>query len=491
MSSKQRAGKKLTSLEKMYLLDENAFNKWKEENDDKKQLSILDRNMKIIMNRKDLSVARKWILYQNFLARYANFKRFIREQKKNGNSNISNDNNNNNKSNNEQKNTLKRNRANQTEEVAKADVKTNTDGNIVGNDEVFVLNNSDDVDDDMHMKTAQDVMNTIKNDPSMLQNVDLSELYDEENSDDRTLETSYVQMERLPQLTAQEQTELDELHRKYDNFLIAENTINGHLSKTSKTIQNAYRNLNPVSRIKNIQVDGEDHEIDLNKTKIDDDDILIAEDTSGGQITIKTSDLSNDDLYSIHGYLAEKHNQIESYIDEEMGESNKTPFETVVLKDGTTIVKFKNDIVKADGAILDYIEDYLNSGYAASNVTLRQILSWAKQHVSGDKYLSKLPLSKNRKTPTSVSTSYGPGSSSTPIIHKEKKTISGRVNKLSQEHTPSKTVTSYYKQTKTAKTVPNETPKITGKKDSFNRKRRASEQEGSANKLTKWATLYS
>lgn len=429
MTSKQRAGKQLTSLEKMYLLDENAFNKWKEENDDKKQLSILDRNMKIIMNRKDLPVARKWILYQNFLARYANFKRFIREQKKNESNNIPSDT----KTSIEKKITLKRNRANQTEEVAKVNVKTNTDGNIVGNDEVFVLNESDELDDDIHMKTAEDLMNTIKNNPSMLQNVDLTELYDEENSDDKTLETSNVQVERLPQLTAKEQTELDELHRKYDNFLISENTIIAHLNKASKTVQDAYRNLNPIARTKKIQVDGEEHEIDLNKTKIDEDDILIAEDTSGGQITIKASDLSNDDLYSIHSYLTEKHNQIESYIDEEMRESNKTPYETVVLKDGTTIVKFKNDIVKADGEVLNYIEDYLNSGYEASNVTLRQILSWGKQHVSGEKYLSKLPRSKNRKTPTSAIASYGPSSSSTPIIHKEKKTISSKLNKRSQE----------------------------------------------------------
>lgn len=485
--SKQRGKKPVTALEKMYLLDESTFKKWKEENDENKQLSILDKNMKIIMNKKDLSVTRKWMLYKNFLAEYANLKRLMREQndreKRNDANKFSSSagSNNNNKVNNE-KDIFKRSRGNQTEEVKKANVETNTPGNIIGDEEVFALNTSD--DDDLHMKTAQELITTIKNNPAMLENYNLSELYDDDNA-----------LNETPQMSANERREQDELHRKYDDILIAESTVNAHLAKASKPVQDAYNKMNPTARTKKIRVDEEELEIDLNKTKIDSDGILIAEDTSGGQITTNINDLSDDDLYSIRSYLAEKHNQIEDYMNEEIKENqNKTSFESFTLDDGTLVVKFRDEIMKIESNdVLEYVENYLHSGYAPSNVTLKQIVSWARQHLSGEKYSSKLPHLKGSKTPKSSNISRGPSSSSTPVSVKrnKNKSITKSVSKRAREDTPSKSITSYYKQRKLSSTVGNETPKLSGKKDEFDIKRKLSEGEHTPNRLRKWETLYS
>lgn len=69
------------ALQKIFLLNEPTFNKVKEELDNEKYLSELDKQLKLVLNDKRLLPYKKWLKYKDLLIRFANFKSFLNESK--------------------------------------------------------------------------------------------------------------------------------------------------------------------------------------------------------------------------------------------------------------------------------------------------------------------------------------------------------------------------------------------------------------------------
>lgn len=69
-------------LQRMYLLNEPAFKKYKEELDSERYLTSLDRELKKILGEKTPSY-KKWLKYKDALIRYTDFKRMLTESKAN------------------------------------------------------------------------------------------------------------------------------------------------------------------------------------------------------------------------------------------------------------------------------------------------------------------------------------------------------------------------------------------------------------------------
>lgn len=72
--------RKNRKLERMYVLPEDTFKKYKDAIDNEKQMSMLDKQMKQVLNRRDLSVYNKWYLYRQLLSKYETFKRYLRSK---------------------------------------------------------------------------------------------------------------------------------------------------------------------------------------------------------------------------------------------------------------------------------------------------------------------------------------------------------------------------------------------------------------------------
>lgn len=75
-----KASNQPNQLQKMYLLTEPAFRRYKQEVDEEKYLSSLDREMKKVLRQKTHNY-KKWIMYSNLLRRYFDFKKFMDETK--------------------------------------------------------------------------------------------------------------------------------------------------------------------------------------------------------------------------------------------------------------------------------------------------------------------------------------------------------------------------------------------------------------------------
>lgn len=72
---------KLNTLQKMYLLTEPAFKKVKQEIDNEKYLSSLDKELKNVLYNQKLPNYKKWLKYKQILAQYFNFRKFLEESK--------------------------------------------------------------------------------------------------------------------------------------------------------------------------------------------------------------------------------------------------------------------------------------------------------------------------------------------------------------------------------------------------------------------------
>lgn len=69
-------------LRKMFLLSEPAFKKYKEDLENEKYLSILDKEMKSILNDRKTPPYKKWLRYNDAFLRFSNFKNLLSESKK-------------------------------------------------------------------------------------------------------------------------------------------------------------------------------------------------------------------------------------------------------------------------------------------------------------------------------------------------------------------------------------------------------------------------
>lgn len=67
----------MPSLQKMFLLTEPAFKKYKQEQDNEKFMNNMDKDMKRILYDKKAPLYRKWLEYSRLLHRYLDFKKFL------------------------------------------------------------------------------------------------------------------------------------------------------------------------------------------------------------------------------------------------------------------------------------------------------------------------------------------------------------------------------------------------------------------------------
>lgn len=399
---KQTINKQLPTLEKMYLLDEEAFRKWQDENNMKKQLSILDKNMHRILHKKDISTTRKWVLYRNFLAQYLNFKRFVREQKqKNLNNNSLHSSIHPSTSTSYSNSSMYKTTHEQPEEeTPKMNRRANSSEINSGKEEVFVIDSDDDEDVNMEQK-----IQSFRENPQLLQNTRLNEMMEYEDSDSQELpidETQAMEISHIPTYSTaifdkDEQRRSDEAYKKYDDHLIAEHSISERLNKSTQPIRSAFHNMNPTHRVKELTVDGDQFRIDLNKSKIADDGYLITNEVeSNAKLTIDPNNIDKTDMFEIRSYLTEKHNQIKNYEEQDRTANNKSVYELTGLKNGNTLIKYQNQIVEVKPNVLDHVTEYLDSGYTPQNINLAQIVGLSKKYVEYDnKPTSKLPLRKN------------------------------------------------------------------------------------------------
>lgn len=70
-------------LQKMYILNEPAFQKVKREIDNEEYLSSMDKELKKILYNKKIPSYKKWLQYKEILTQYFNFKNFVKESKTN------------------------------------------------------------------------------------------------------------------------------------------------------------------------------------------------------------------------------------------------------------------------------------------------------------------------------------------------------------------------------------------------------------------------
>lgn len=73
--------KRDNKLRQMFLLTEPAFKKYKEQLDNDKYLSLLDKEMKKIMSDRKTPVYKKWLKYNDAFVRFADFKKMLAESK--------------------------------------------------------------------------------------------------------------------------------------------------------------------------------------------------------------------------------------------------------------------------------------------------------------------------------------------------------------------------------------------------------------------------
>lgn len=71
-------------LRKMYLLTEPAFQNVKKEIDNEKYLTLLDNELKQILNNKNLPAYKKWLEYRDVLIQYLNYREFLKESEEHG-----------------------------------------------------------------------------------------------------------------------------------------------------------------------------------------------------------------------------------------------------------------------------------------------------------------------------------------------------------------------------------------------------------------------
>lgn len=79
----QRANKQ-NVLRKMYLLTEPAFQNVKKDIDNEKYLTLLDNELKQILNKKNLPAYKKWFEYRDVLIQYLNYREFLKESEEHG-----------------------------------------------------------------------------------------------------------------------------------------------------------------------------------------------------------------------------------------------------------------------------------------------------------------------------------------------------------------------------------------------------------------------
>lgn len=82
--TQQKRLAKQTGLQKMYLLNEPAFERVKYEIDNEKYLTTLDRDLKKILYNSKIPAYRKWLQYREILAQYFNFQKFLKESQTEG-----------------------------------------------------------------------------------------------------------------------------------------------------------------------------------------------------------------------------------------------------------------------------------------------------------------------------------------------------------------------------------------------------------------------
>lgn len=279
---------KLPELEKMYVLNQNAFNQWKQYTDESKQLSLLDKNMLHILNQQNVKSMRKFVLYKQFLAKYLQFKHFIHEEKR--------------------KLLLAEKKNANKQKISNADPTTTP-----------TISKPIEFDNNVEMK---DIIQHIRANPEILKHesnlIDIDEDIPMADAKDlQMLELNTIPQNSIANFEQHDKDQEQKNQHQYNHILISELTIDERLDKISKTNRKKFIQQYGIKCMKKIHLIDSKREyvLNLHRAKIMPDNYLHAEDEIGAMTKINLSIIDPNDAHYIHAYLTEKQYQLKYMYD--------------------------------------------------------------------------------------------------------------------------------------------------------------------------------
>lgn len=361
-------------LRRMFLLTEPAFKKVKQELDNEKYLSVLEKEMKKIMMNRQLPMYKKWLQYNNAFIRFADFKKLLAESR-------------------HHKDMVGVRQISKLEKQLKA-IQEHVDNEkkITQRIEEFrkkrheQFENQIENENDKSLSIIEPISNE-KNDDDDEKSVKSLE----KDTSDRIFTNSFDNTEQIYETP----NASDEIFREFDNEKLEGKTIYDRFVKLSTNIaRKVWRDAKPQSAIFNITYrdkKGDEHvaSVDAIRTRmIDDGNVILTEDADGKRNYYY--DIEEDDLSKLRNYLLTEHRKIDKEIEKDLEENppKQIPIRRYKVKDkdeNTAWISFRNQAVSVPKAILSETLKYINDNHLKkSDLEVKKHIESMKKNYSFD-----------------------------------------------------------------------------------------------------------